>query len=126
MNKSTLIAAVAALISATAFAQEATPAPELQHFASTTSRAEVTAATAQAARAGLIARNDADIERVAGLGVVPQKSRAQVHAEMIEARRLGLVAFGEGAAPLASAEQLEAIRLAGLRASQAKQLATRQ
>ena len=126
MNKSSLIAAVAALISATAFGQEATPAPELQRFASTTSRAEVIAAVVQAARSGLMARNDAEVERMAALGFVPQKTRAQVHAETIEARRLGLMAQGEGAAPLPSAEQLEAIRIAGIRASQATQLAARQ
>lgn len=126
VNKSTLIAVVAGLISATAFGQEATPAPELQRFVSTTSRAEVNAATAQATRAGLMARNDADIERIAGLGFVSQKTRAQVQAETNEARRLGLMAFGEGAAPLPSAEQLEAIRIAGVRAMQATQLAARQ
>jgi hypothetical protein len=42
--------------------------------------------------------------------------RAQVVAEAIEARKLGLIAHGELAAPTPTPEQAEQIRLAGLNA----------
>jgi hypothetical protein len=49
--------------------------------------------------------------------VVPSNlQRAQVVAEAIEARKLGLVAHGELAAPTPTPEQAEQIRVAGLNA----------
>lgn len=49
--------------------------------------------------------------------VVPSNlQRAQVVAEAIEARKLGLIAHGEGNVPTPTAEQAEQIRLAGLNA----------
>jgi len=42
--------------------------------------------------------------------------RAQVVAEAIEARKLGLIPHGEGNVPTPTAEQAEQIRLAGLNA----------
>lgn len=50
-----------------------------------------------------------------GVDLLP---RAQVSAEARAARRLGLIPEGEGAAPVASAQQLEQIRQAGLAAVQ--------
>jgi hypothetical protein len=47
---------------------------------------------------------------------VATKSRAQVVAELREARRLGLVGHGEVGAPSATPEQLRMIAGAGLRA----------
>jgi Domain of unknown function (DUF4148) len=55
----------------------------------------------------------------------PQKSRAQVRAETVEAVRLGLVPIGDVVMPQATAEQLEQIRLAGLRAVQLERQAAR-
>jgi hypothetical protein len=49
--------------------------------------------------------------------VVPSSlQRAQVVAEAIEARKLGLIPHGEGSVPTPTAEQAEQIRLAGLNA----------
>lgn len=116
-SKTLLIAASAALFSASgAFAQEATPAPEIDGFKPVKTRAEVAAETAAAAQAGLIARNDADFQRIAGAGFQPYKSRTQVVAETIEARRLGLIVHGELPIPEATPAQLASIRLAGERA----------
>ncbi len=116
-SKTLLVAATAALFSASgAFAQEATPAPEFDHFKPSKTRAEVVAETAAAAQAGLIAHNDADVQRIAGLGFQPYKSRTQVAAETLEAKRLGLIAYGEMSMPEATPAQLESIRVAGQRA----------
>lgn len=116
-SKALLIAASAALFSATgAFAQEATPAPEIDHFKPSKTRAEVVAETVAASQAGLIARNDDDMQRIAGMGFQPSKSRPQVVAETLEAKRLGLIVYGELPTPEATPAQLESIRLAGERA----------
>jgi len=116
-SKTLLIAASAALFSATgAFAQEATPAPEIDNFKPSKTRAEVVVETVAASQAGLIARNDADVQRIAGMGFQPYKSRTQVAAETLEARRLGLIAYGEMSMPEATPAQLESIRVAGQRA----------
>lgn len=105
-----------------AFAQEATPAPEIDNFKPQMTRAEVVAQTRMAAEAGLIARNDADFQRIAAMGFQPTKSRAQVMAEAVEARRLGLVVHGELPMPEATPAQLESIRLAGERALMSQRL----
>lgn len=118
-KKFLLVAATAGmtLFGATAtFADEITIAPEIDNFKSTKTRAEVVAETAAASSAGLIARNDSDVERIAGLGFRSTKSRAQVVAETIEAKRLGLTGHGEIGVPDATPLQLEAIRMAGERA----------
>ncbi len=116
-SKTLLVAASVALLSASgAFAQEATPAPEFDNFKPSKTRAEVVAETVAAAQAGLIARNDADVQRIAGQGFQPYKSRTQVVAETLEAKRLGLIVHGEMPMPEATPAQLESIRVAGQRA----------
>lgn len=121
-----LAAASAAVFSlggtSAAFAQEATPAPEFDNFKPQTTRAEVVAQTRRAAEAGLIARNDADFQRIAAMGFQSTKSRAQVMAEAVEAGRLGLVVHGELPMPQATPAQLESIRLAGERALMSQRL----
>jgi hypothetical protein len=69
MNRIVRQAAVIATTSLAAFAviaQEASPAPEIDNFLSAKTRAEVQAETVAASRQGLIARNDADVQRIAG------------------------------------------------------------
>jgi hypothetical protein len=52
-----------------------------------------------------------------GAAVVPSTlQRAQVVAEAIEARKLGLISHGEATAPTPTPEQAEQIRLAGVNA----------
>jgi Domain of unknown function (DUF4148) len=79
----------------TAMAQEASPAPEIDNFMATKSRAEVRAETIRALQAGLIARNDADHIRLAMSTEKSTLSRVQVRAETIEAARLGLIPRNE-------------------------------
>jgi hypothetical protein len=82
--------------------------------ASTLSRAEVRDQAVAANAAGLIARGEVQpVQGEQGLG----KSRDQVRAEFAEARRLGLVAAGE-IQPIATPEQSEQVRMAGVRATQ--------
>lgn len=122
----TVTAAVAVLGASVAFAQEIIPAPEIDNFVSMKTRAQVVAETQDAVRRGLIPRNDQEIERLADQRYQSQKSRAQVRAETLVAIRLGLLQYGETAAPQATPEQLEQIRVAGLRALEAeRQLARR-
>jgi len=113
-KKTVLLATLMA--AAGAMAQEATPAPEFDQFKPAKTRAEVVAETAAAAQAGQIARNDADLQRLAGQGFRAVKSRAQVVAETAEARRLGLIPHGELPMPQATPAELDSIRLAGERA----------
>lgn len=112
-----LLAAVALAVPF-GFAQAESPtvAPEIDGFVSTLTRAEVRAATAADAAAGRIARHDADEQRLAFQPATSMLGRAQVAAEAAAARRLGLVAQGEQATPVATPEQAERIRLAGQRA----------
>jgi hypothetical protein len=49
--------------------------------------------------------------------IVSTKSRAQVKAELAEARRLGLVVYGEADVPIATPEQEKLIAEAGRRAA---------
>jgi hypothetical protein len=114
-----LVATAALLGTCAAIAQEATPAPEIDNFVSTKTRAVVIAETQDAAHRGLIARNDADADRIAAMGYRSVLPRAQVRAETAVAVRLGLTRYGDGAAPQATPAQLEQIRAAGLRALQA-------
>lgn len=126
MFKTTLLvsfAAATALLGASAtFAQEATPAPEIDQFVAQKTRAEVRAETQDAARRGLIARNDLDLQRLAEPGFRSLKSRVQVRAETAEAARFGLIAHGEAGAPQATPQQEEQIRSAGLRAIERERL----
>ncbi len=54
------------------------------------------------------------------------KTRAQVRAEAIEARRLGLIQQSDSQLPIATPEQLNAIQLAGLRAVQTQVITSAQ
>lgn len=82
--------------------------------ASSVSRDDVRNQAIAARDAGLIARGEImPVQADRGVG----KSRDQVQAEYVEARRLGLVAVGE-IQPIATPEQAEQIRLAGVRATQ--------
>ena len=85
---------------------------------STRSRSGVGAQAAAALAAGLIPRGEVSAEYA--VHFVSTKSRAQVLAEAREAQRLGLIARGEMPIPVASAAQRESIRLAGLRAHEAR------
>jgi hypothetical protein len=114
MNTRTLIAALfaTAFVAPVAMAQEATP----DHFASVTSTASRDAVRADAIaalKAGLIERGEASRSFTQ---FESSLSRAQVAAEGREALRLGVVAFGEGPAPVVTSAQAEAIRMAGLQA----------
>lgn len=55
--------------------------------------------------------------------MVSTKSRAQVKAELAEARRLGLVVYGEADVPIATPEQEKLIADAGLRAVNSQEAA---
>lgn len=84
---------------------------------SSLSRAEVRDQAVAARAAGLIANGEIQpVQAERGVG----KSRDQVRAELAEARRLDLLAFGE-TLPIATPEQSEQIRLAGVRATQVVQ-----
>ena len=105
----TILAGLVAAIgfTAAASAQEATLL-DTSNFQSTKSRAEVRAEAVGVAHSGEVTYfNDV----VAGNGL----SRAQVQAEAREALRLGVLPRGEYT-PVATAAQLEQIRIAGLRA----------
>lgn len=101
-----LVAAVG--FSAAAYAQEATLF-DTQAYMSTKSRAEVRAEAMGTVHSGEVTRFD----HVALDG--PGKTRAQVRAEVLEARRLGVLQGGE-VSQFATPEQLEQTRIAGLRA----------
>jgi hypothetical protein len=82
---------------------------------STVTRAQVKAELAEARRLGQL--GDPDIVTF-NVPTGPGKTRAQVLAELNEAQRLGLVDFSDSKYPLvATAEQAEQIRQAGLRAA---------
>lgn len=76
-------------------------------------RADVIAAALAARAAGQLDVGEAGAMPPIAVGA---KTRAQVIAELQEARRHGLVGHGESNAPMASAEQLRRIADAGLRA----------
>jgi len=81
---------------------------------SSLSRAEVRDQAVAARAAGLIANGEIQpVQAERGVG----KTRDQVRAEFAAARRLGLVAAGE-ILPIATPEQAEQIRMAGVRATQ--------
>lgn len=115
MNTRTLIAALfaTAFVAPVAMAQEATP-DGFSNVVSTASRAAVNADAIAALKAGLIERGEASRSFTPFESV---KSRVQVAAEGREAQRLGVIAFGEGPAPLVTPAQAESIRMAGLQAA---------
>jgi hypothetical protein len=118
MNTTRKLLAVSAaflLGSGAAFAQEA--ASDNWTKINTSATYETVRAEAQAAqKAGNVAHGEATRH-----GVIPAQmspaSRAQVQAEAREALRLGLVAKGEGPAREATAQELQAVKTAGLRAA---------
>lgn len=113
--KNSLVAAAAAFAAAGAFAQEATP----DTWTKINTSADVQTVRAEAVashKAGNISYGEATRHGVAAAQPGPV-SRAQVQAEAREAQRLGLLQFGEGPARVATAQELESIKLAGLRAS---------
>ncbi|MDO9437267.1 DUF4148 domain-containing protein [Hydrogenophaga sp.] len=78
-------------------------------------RADVQAQAVAARDAGQLANQESpELAKVSGLS----KTRAQVVAETTEARRLGLLDRGiNGGVKVATPEQTEQVRLAGLRAT---------
>ncbi len=112
--KSSFFAAVA-FAAFGAFAQEATPDTWTQINTSATVHA-VRADAVASKLAGNISHGEATRHGVMAAQLMPL-SRAQVQAEAREALLLGLVQSGEGPARIASAQQAQAVTLAGLRAS---------
>jgi uncharacterized protein (DUF2126 family) len=116
-SKLVLLPIAFALSAGAAFAEGPIEGNEVFSFQSTLSRAEVQAQVAPAYKADHVARGEASATQAQATVVTSNLSRAQVIAEAAEARRLGLVARGE-ILPVATPEQAEQIRLAGLRAVQ--------
>jgi Domain of unknown function (DUF4148) len=85
----------------------------------TRSRGEVGAQAAAALATGQIPRGEVTPEYA--VHFVSAKSRVQVLAEAREAQRLGLIPRGDMPIQVASASQRESIRLAGLRAREARE-----
>ena len=110
-----LLSLAIALSAGAAMAEGPLQGNEVFNFQSQATRAEVQAQAAQANRAGLIARGEAQPSQAQATVVAGELSRAQVRAEAAEANRLGLIARGE-VLPVATPGQIEQIRLAGLRA----------
>jgi hypothetical protein len=108
------LAAALALGAANASAEGPLEGNEALNFKSTLTRAQVLAEAIEANNNGRVVRGEFIPNQVR---VVSSLTRAQVKAEAAEARRLGLDAHGDrNLEP--TAEQLELIRLAGLRAVQ--------
>lgn len=93
-------------------------------------RAEVIADLREAQRLGLMSTVESEFPKV---GVVagseqafsgdPGVVRTRTHAETVEAGRLGILSFGEGDPPVATAVQEESIATAGRQAVEAQALA---
>jgi hypothetical protein len=109
------ISAVALFGMTAAYAQEATP-DTWTKINTSASVQDVRADAVAAQKAGNISYGEATRHGVKAAQLTPV-SRAQVQAEAREAVRLGLVQFGEGPARIATAQETEAVKLAGLRAS---------
>ena len=102
------------LVSATAFANDVDPFNfEKEHFSSSMTRDEAIARSHAPAEVGLDIDNDGRVVTAQS----SMKTRAQVVAEMREASRLGLTAWGGHDARLGTAAQEQQIKLAGERAS---------
>ncbi|MCW5653332.1 DUF4148 domain-containing protein [Hydrogenophaga sp.] len=98
-----------------AFAEGPIQGNEVFAFQSTQSRAAVLEQAKAASAAQQIARGE--IAPVVKSDVSVGKSRAQVAAETAEARRLGLLSYGEDMT-FPTPAQAEQIRLAGVQATQ--------
>lgn len=122
--KSLLTAAGIGLLSSTIALADSGDVDPSVGFVSTKSRAEVIAELATARAAGQIHHGERAHEPV--FVAASTKTRAQVRAEMQEARRLGLMSVrGDTELQAPTAQQVEQIRQAGLRAVQAELLANR-
>lgn len=108
-----LVAAALVLAGAAATAQEIVDEPQIP-FVSTVSRAAVQAEARAAAAAGTTLVVEG--RQPAAAAPAATRTRAEVVAEMLEARRLGLVQHGEASQRVATQAELEMIGLAGLRA----------
>lgn len=82
---------------------------------STVTRAQVQADLLQARRSGALIDGDSHFQTQVAANTGMGKTRAQVMAETLEAIRLGLIPSGEQNI-FPTTEQLEQVRLAGLRA----------
>jgi hypothetical protein len=116
VNKLTAVIGLASLlVGATAFANDIDPFGfEKDHFISSKSRAAVVADLSAAHAAGQLL-----LPGEAGQPVVDApsiKPRAQVIAETLEAKRLGLITYGELPVKDATAEQARQIQMAGMKA----------
>jgi Domain of unknown function (DUF4148) len=105
------IAALSAAVAGSAFSQEATPDTSRPSMSQLT-RAEVQQAAIEAFASGQLREGEATIEHESFRSM---KTRAQVVAELQEARRLGLLGGGERNV-FPTPEQAEQIRQAGLKA----------
>ncbi len=116
---STIAFAVLGASATVVAAAENTPAPEMDTFVAQKSLEQGRAETLNAVRSGLVARNDADVERIASQGFQSLKTRAQVIAETREAARLSLIPRNdlEHALFAPTPAQLRQIAAAGLRAN---------
>jgi len=116
VNKLTAAIGLASLlIGATAFANDIDPFGfEKEHFISSNSRTDVVSDLKAAQAAGqLLLPGEAGQRFVDAPSIKP---RAQVVAETLEAKRLGLITFGELPASEATAEQARRIEMAGMKA----------
>jgi Domain of unknown function (DUF4148) len=93
---------------------ESASEPDVKPSPSDRTRADVSADTIDAARAGLSRGNAIDVPELPA--EKPSLTRTQVRAEAIEAARLGLIGRGDREARPPTATELESIRQAGLRA----------
>jgi hypothetical protein len=109
------ISAVALFGVTAAQAQEATPDTWMK-INTSASVQDVRAEAVAAKKAGNISHGEATFHGVTAAQLGPI-SRAQVQAEAREALRLGLVQFGEGPGRVATAQEAEAVKMAGLRAT---------
>src|SRR5262245_37134774 len=116
VNKLTLAIGLASLLAgATAFANDIDPLGfEKQHFISSKSRADVVSDLNDAQATGqLLHPGEAGLQFVDAPSVAP---RAQVVAETLEAKRLGLITYGELPAKEATPAQARQIETAGMKA----------
>ena len=99
---------------------------ELRNWKGTKTRAEVRAELLAAQRAGEITYGEGATERALLANFKSTLTRAQVRAETLEARRLGLLDHrGDASEPIViTPAQAEQIRMAGLRAIGAGQIAS--
>lgn len=126
------LSAVALLLAVTTSAWAAVepyPAAVQGEDASASTRAEVVADLYEAQRLGQLSNVESDLPNVgaAGSGHTfagdPGVVRTRTHAETVEAGRLGILSFGEGDPPVATASQEKLIAAAGRQAVDALRVA---